>query len=169
MAAFPTDQNGNPLSAEEVYRLIGGKVLAAHENNPDAFRNACTLRMSRALIYAGIKIPYIKGATLTGADGYNYIFRASDMYKWLSKPSVFGAPDISTSNIAQIKGMQGIYIMQAHYPANFGAWGHVTLYNGYDFIGNGYIGEPVVHLGDIDFNIINVSVKDKLIYVLNHC
>jgi len=28
---------------------------------------------------------------------------------------------------------------------------------------------PVVHLGDIDFNIINVSVKDKLIYVLNHC
>jgi hypothetical protein len=49
--------------------LIGGKVLQAHIDDPIAFNNSCALRMSRALNYSGVKIPYDRGKTLSGANG----------------------------------------------------------------------------------------------------
>lgn len=140
LKGYPTDGKGGDMKGEDVYKLLGGDVLAEHNRNPNAYRNACALRTSRALNYAGIDIPKISGKTLAGADGKNYFFRASDLFKWMSKPAVFGKPNISTNNAALLKGNKGVYIMQAHYPARFGAWGHATLYNGSNFIGHGYVG-----------------------------
>ncbi len=142
LANYPTDPN-NPMAdmaGEDVYKLIGGQVLSEHNRDPNSYRNACALRTSRALNYAGTGIPKIPGKTLAGADGKNYFYRASNLYKWMSKPAVFGKPNISTTNAANLSGNKGIYIMQASYPARFGAWGHATLYNGSSFIGHGYVG-----------------------------
>jgi hypothetical protein len=117
--------------------LIGGQVLSEHNRDPHAYTNACALRTSRALNYAGTNIPKIKGQTLVGADGNNYFYRASDLFRWMSKPAVFGNPNYSTRNYSSLSG-KGIYIMQAAYPGKFGAWGHATLYNNGAFY-NGYV------------------------------
>ena len=54
--------------------MIGGDVLKAFEADPESYRNACALRVSMALNGADADIPYIKGQTLKGADGKNYIY-----------------------------------------------------------------------------------------------
>ncbi len=138
LASFPTDGLGGEMPAEEVYELIGGKVLAAHENNPEAFNNACALRVSRALNGSGVDLPNIPGKTLTGADGRNYFYRAKDLYNWMTQS--YGKPNISTTNYSSLSGNKGVYIMQANYPARFGAWGHATLYNMTGTVGNSYAG-----------------------------
>lgn len=137
LANFPTNDSGGEMPAEEVYKLIGGKVLTAHENNPEAFNNACALRVSRALNGSGVDLPNIPGKTLTGADGRNYFYRAKDLYNWMRQS--YGKP-ISTANYSSLQGNKGVYIMQASYPARFGAWGHATLYNMTNTIGNSYAG-----------------------------
>ncbi len=129
LANYSTNGQGGDMSANEVYKLIGGDVLAEHNRDPNAYKNACALRTSRALNYAGTNIPNIPGQTLRGADGKNYFYRVSDLYKWMSKPAVFGKPNISTSDFSKFTGSRGVFIMQAHYPSQFGAWGHATLYN----------------------------------------
>ena len=58
----------------------------------------------------------------------------------MGKPAVFGRPNISTSDFSKFSGNQGIFIMQANYPAHFGAWGHATLYKMTGCIGNCYNG-----------------------------
>lgn len=49
----------------------------------------------------------------------------------------FGAPNISTVNYSSLSSNKGVYIMQAAYPARFGAWGHATIYNN-GCVGNCY-------------------------------
>ena len=63
------------LVADAVYDLIGGDLLAAKLADPNQWRNACAIRVSRALNYSGKPIPEIPGLTKKGADGKNYIFR----------------------------------------------------------------------------------------------
>ena len=134
---FPMDQDGNELPAGQVYKLIGGNVEAEFNRDPVAYRNACALRVSRALNKSGIKIPRLTGQTLKGGDGNNYFFRASDLYKWMSR--AYGKP-LSTTRFADLSGKQGIYIMRASYPRDFGAWGHATLFNKTTTIGHSYAG-----------------------------
>lgn len=137
LANYPTE-NGSDMPAADVYELIGGDVLEAHNSDPEAYHNACALRVSRALNYSGVDIPRISDQTLKGADGKHYFYRASDLYKWMSKPAVFGNPNYSKTNYSALSG-KGIYIMQASYPSKFGAWGHATLFNNGSVIGKGYI------------------------------
>jgi RHS repeat-associated protein len=129
LANYPTDGQGGDMPASDVYNLIGGDVLSEHNRDPNSYNNACALRTSRALNYGGANIPYIKGMTLVGADGKNYFYRASDLYNWMSKPAVYGKPNISSSDFSKFAGNKGVFIMQANYPKYFGAWGHATLYN----------------------------------------
>ncbi len=138
LANYPTDDLGGDMPANEVYELIGGDVLSEHNRDPNSYHNACALRTSRALNYAGANIPSIPGKTLMGADGKYYFFRASDLYAWMSKPAVYGNPNISSRNMSSLAGNKGVYIMQAAYPGTFGAWGHATLYNMSDCVGNCY-------------------------------
>jgi hypothetical protein len=145
LANFPMDEYGGEMPAGEVYELIGGKVLAAHENNPDAYNNACALRVSRALNGSGVDLPNIPGQTLKGADGRNYFYRAKDLYNWMTRS--YGKSNISTTDYSSLSGNKGAYIMQATKPGPnyFGAWGHATLYNMTGTIGNSYARSPYVY------------------------
>ena len=137
LANFPTDDNGGEMSGSKVYELIGGKVLSEHQRDPKSFKNACALRVSRALNGSGVDLPNIPGKTLKGADGRNYFYRAKDLYNWMTQS--YGKPT-STTNYSSLSGNKGIYIMQASRPADFGAWGHATLYNMRGTVGNSYAG-----------------------------
>ncbi len=86
---------------------------------------------------AGVNLPNILGKILMGADGKNYFYRAKDLYNWMRQS--YGK-SISTTNYSLLSGNKGIYIMQANYPARFGAWGYATLYNMTSIIGNSYAG-----------------------------
>jgi hypothetical protein len=138
LANFPTNDSGGEMSASEVYELIGGKVLSEHLRDPDAYNNACALRVSRALNGSGVDLPNIPGQTLKGADGRNYFYRAKDLYNWMTRS--YGKPNISTTDYSSLSGNKGVYIMQASRPADFRAWGHATLYNMTGTIGNSYAG-----------------------------
>lgn len=81
----------------DVYGLVGGGVEAARANNPDAYANACALRLSRAFNYGGYKIP--KGTTiqnkpiyrLSGTDQLPYILKVVDFVAFLKHN--WGEPD----------------------------------------------------------------------------
>lgn len=78
-------------TAEEVFKLIGGKVLA---NN---FANSCAIRVSRSLNYSGHKVSYIpSNLTVSGSDGKWYIYRVKELVKYLKNN--FGEPDITINN-----------------------------------------------------------------------
>ena len=72
---------------------------------------------------------------MMGGDGKYYFYRAKDLYNWMYQS--YGKPT-STTIYSSFTGNKGIYIMQASYPTRFGAWGHATLYNMIDTIGNSY-------------------------------
>jgi len=127
LANFPTDGQGGEMPAGDVYELIGGKVLSEHQRDPKAYSNACALRVSRALNGSGVDLPNIPGKTLKGADGRFYFYRASDLYNWMTQS--YGNPNVSTNDYLSLSGNKGVYIMQANRPADFGAWGHATLYS----------------------------------------
>jgi hypothetical protein len=135
---YPKNAEGGDLPAPEVFKLIGGVVYEEHLNNPSAYNNACALRVSRALNESGVEIPNIKTKTLKGVDNKYYIFRVKDLFDFLIK--LYGKPDISSSNNLDLNNYQGIYIMQAHYSRDFGAWGHATLWDKVNTIGPSYIG-----------------------------
>lgn len=47
--------------------------------------NSCAIRLSRALNYSGITIPFIQNKTKLGADGKYYFTFASDANNWMKK------------------------------------------------------------------------------------
>jgi len=51
----------------------------------------------------------------------------------------YGKPT-STTNYSSFLGSKGVYIMQANRPADFGAWGHATLYHLTGTVGKSYAG-----------------------------
>ncbi|MBC7391181.1 MAG: hypothetical protein H7329_18395 [Opitutaceae bacterium] len=53
---------------QDAWKLIGGKVYENHKRNPIGFGNSCTIRVSRALTYSGIKIPFGIDKTISGQD-----------------------------------------------------------------------------------------------------
>ena len=111
-------------SAEEVFKLIGGKILA---NN---FANSCAIRVSRSLNYSGHSIKYIPpNLTVSGSDGKWYIYRVKELIKYLK--ANYGEPDTTVVNKphqVKFKGKNGIIIFEVD------AWddasGHATLWDG---------------------------------------
>ncbi|MEI9944242.1 MAG: T6SS effector amidase Tae4 family protein [Chitinophagaceae bacterium] len=131
------------MSAKDVCTMIGGEMLV--EYNAGRLKNACALRVSRALNYSGIIIPNIQGQTGQGGDGKNYFYKAEMLYNWLvhtfgpadiHKTATDGAPN-GTKFRNQLSGIQnkGIYIMKPKSQLAFGASGHATLWGGLDCIG----------------------------------
>ncbi len=115
----------------EVLELIGGKVKA---NN---FRNTCAIRISRALNYSGHAIPALKGETVSGADGHQYIFRVTTMKRYLTK--TFGNPDFSGE---PVDAPRALTLAKGIIAVDVSGWsdatGHVTLWSGVSCADNCY-------------------------------
>lgn len=144
--AFPKIQNGNVISnmrSPQVYQLVGGSILQNHQStNPIVranYQNACSVRGSRALNYAGASIPVVlqNGVQKTekGGDNENYILSAKAFNKYMNK--TFGPPtyrltfaDIARDldNIANfLQGKNGIYTIINRSPGLAGYSGHIDI------------------------------------------
>jgi len=89
-SAYPKNDKGENMKAEEVFNKIGGDVKDGRDRslvdpNQTPWNNACALRISWALNKCDIKIPYIKGQTLKGGDGKYYFLGARNMNMWMRK------------------------------------------------------------------------------------
>jgi hypothetical protein len=137
---YPKSSNGGLMNAQDVFNLIGGEL-----KNPN-FKNACAARASLALNQSGINIPKIKQVTFKGDDLKYYFVGARNMFEWLKKE--IGQPTISLNHvqtktdgsgfIKSTNKRKGIYVMIPNYPAQFGASGHVDIFYGNSFNGEGY-------------------------------
>lgn len=140
--AFPKIQNGNVMSnmpSTQVYQLVGGSILSNHASGNVNYQNACSLRGSRALNYAGVSIPVVhqNGVQKTekGGDNENYILSAKAFNKYMN--ITFGPPtyrltfaDIggNLDNIANfLQGKNGIYTIINRSPGIAGYSGHVDI------------------------------------------
>lgn len=115
------------VSVADVGKLIGGRV----DDNIKAgiFQNACPIRMSYVLNSTGFAVKKEAGyATVSGADGKQYLFRVNDMMAYLERE--FGRPDKTAKSPkeADFRGQRGILVVRGHGWKD--ARGHVTLWNG---------------------------------------
>lgn len=82
-------------SVPSVGKKIGGKVqenIDLGVKDPKAgFTNACAIRMSYSLNNSGSLIPRGIWKTVSGGDKKQYIYRVSDLSKYLT--NTFGKPD----------------------------------------------------------------------------
>lgn len=115
----------------EVGTIIGGKVnhninvLTAEQGR---FENACAIRMSYALNYAGFKVPYIKGKTVSGGQGNWYIYRVKDLISFLYQE--FGDPEVvvDSPNAHKLSKYKGILVVDVD--TWLDASGHASIWTG---------------------------------------
>lgn len=124
---FSTFKKNYPgsLSAGDVYKLIGGKVYQNYQSDPQKYANSCALRLSRALNYSGVKIPYIAGQTGSGSDKNWYFYRVNDLKNYLIK--IWGNPDLKGDQ-KKLQGKTGIILFQDCGWSD--ATGHLDVWNG---------------------------------------
>lgn len=120
---YPTQTN--PSGQQSIWDLIGGKV--AQNGNSGVFTNSCTVRMSYALNKAGCQIPYVKGKTVSGANGDWYFFRLADLSEFLQ--GQWGAAETLNPDgwKAALAGQSGIIQYEIQWSD---ATGHMSLWNG---------------------------------------
>lgn len=132
------------MSSPDVYKLIGGMVYENYLRDPQAYSNACTLRLSYALNMSGNNIPYIKDVTGSGdvdKDGTKewYFYRVTDMTNYLN--NTYGEYDIVTIN--DIQGQEGII---GYTECGWGnATGHLDIWDGNDCLSQGYSNCDIIY------------------------
>ncbi len=118
-------------SVPSVGKKIGGKVqenIDLGVKDPKAgFTNACAIRMSYSLNNSGSLIPRGIWKTVSGGDKKQYIYRVSDLSKYLT--NTFGKPDTTVKNPkpSDFAGVKGILVFGVQWSD---ATGHATLWNG---------------------------------------
>lgn len=127
------------MPSSQVYQLIGGAILNSRINEPEKYKNACALRVSRALNYTGNRIPVFynnegKQRTQKGADNLNYILDAASLLAYMKKTFPNSNPiHLANKTPAEYKkainGKWGIYIMLPRDTAIFGASGHADFWS----------------------------------------
>lgn len=131
------------LSAEAVYKKIGGNVYKNYLANPTAFANACALRISYALnmLGANYEIAYQKDHTISSdidGDGQKewFYYRVTDIIKYLD--NTFG--DFSKINsLDSISGEEGFLLYD---DCNWSdASGHVDFWDGSSVLSHDEAGE----------------------------
>ena len=111
--------------------------------NPTGFTNGCATRMSYVLNHNGVAIPAIRGETVTGADGKNYIYRVRAINAYLH--GIFGNPDISMGSDAvaeDFANQQGILVFSISFSD---ASGHITLWDGQEAVDEEYFSAVARH------------------------
>ena len=117
------------LSVSGVGNLIGGKVKINVDSK--TFENACALRLSYALNKSGYTIRETDGAVSFGADGKWYLYRVSDIIKYVKKIAIETIDDRYNFN-----KKKGIIVFGDCNWTN--ATGHVDLFNGTVVEGDDY-------------------------------
>lgn len=128
---------GRKFDGSFVALAIGGMVLKNYQNpGQPEYKNTCALRVSRALNYAGDKIPYTNKSPRvnSGREKFWYIYSVNDLEGYLRLK--YGDPDIhkkgkSNGDItaADFDGEKGIILFKSY---------HVDLWNGADCEGHCY-------------------------------
>jgi RHS repeat-associated protein len=114
-----------PSGRTSIWDLIGGHV--GKNGNSGIFKNSCTVRLSYALNKGGCSIPYIKGKTVSGADGDWYFFRLSDLSAYLEEQ--WGPAEVISADDwkASLAGQTGIIQYEIQWSD---ATGHASLWDG---------------------------------------
>ncbi|GEM_PF-1792248 len=151
---FPRDPN-NPvygMPSSQVYQLVGGNMYTQNINGNPNYQNACAIRVSRALNYAGQSVPVFfndsrQQKSEKGSDNKNYILTAEAMLAYMLKAypsptySYTGNDLISVYN--EIKGKNGIYIIIPNIRSELGASGHADIFYTNDcLVGGCHLGLP---------------------------
>ncbi|CAH0337133.1 hypothetical protein FVB9288_02877 [Flavobacterium sp. CECT 9288] len=74
--------------ADNIYTLVGGKVLEARLKDKDGTENTCALKVSIALVRSDIVIPNLPGITLEGSDEFSgkfFFLNAKELNAWMRK------------------------------------------------------------------------------------
>jgi len=102
---------------ERVWGEIGGVVEynGCLPEDKGGWRNACTVRLSHMLNKADHKVPYIKGQTVSGANGDQYFYRLNDVQDYFSEK--FGKPDIhieTPGHLFDLPNDPGLFLISCH-------------------------------------------------------
>ena len=131
-------------SSAKVAKVIGGKVAYNLTAVPidKRWTNTCAVRMSYILNYSGLKIPPVRGQTVSGADHRQYFFRVSDLIKFLTEK--WGHPDLIAPHPqpdnGALRGKRGIILFEVS--GWHDAKGHATLWDGTICYDHCYFYEP---------------------------
>ena len=129
--AFKEIYNDVGKTVSGVGDKIGGKVdynintLTAEQGR---FENACAIRMSFVLNKVGVKIPFMKGKTVSGGKGNWYLYKVKDLIKFLH--DTFGEPDvvINQPTASKFSEHKGILVVEVSEWVD--ASGHATIWSG---------------------------------------
>ena len=122
-------RNFPKLASDQVKKLIGGDVDADH------YKNACVMRVSRSLNYAGDPVPQRAHGMIVkrGADKLWYGIRVVELRKYLTY--AYGRPHVSkklghrdAKAPEPFRGYRGILLFEG---GLVGATGHATLWDGF--------------------------------------
>lgn len=130
-------------SGTRVAKVIGGNVKKNIDNPAPAQRweNTCAVRMSYILSQAGMRMPSIRGQTVSGADGRQYFFRVRDLIGFLTQQ--WGTAEVvkyPASGSGALAGKKGVILFEVSGWSN--AQGHATLFNGFSCYDHCYFNEP---------------------------
>ncbi len=140
-----------------IWDQLGGKLKELHDSNKALYYNTCALRMSWDLNNSGIQIP--SGNTYKGADQRNYFISVDKLNSYLQK--IWGRPDIiwqgdirpkvdeltlkkqQREKILKHKGLIHFSADGHRSQSEFGASGHLDLWNGKECIDEEYFGKYI--------------------------
>lgn len=123
------------LTVSQVGTFIGGKI---EENiKSGSFQNACAIRLSYAFNYSGLPISRVDGATSSGKDKKLYLYRVTDLRKFVEKH--IGRNPIKGKTPKDFYRKKGIIVF-SDCPWN-NATGHIDLFDGIKVEGSPYWGE----------------------------
>lgn len=146
-----TSGSYSQMSSSDVYQLVGSTLYTNHQSGNPNYQNACAIRGSRALLYAGITIPVLRynGSQRTekGSDNKNYILDAVSFNKFMidkfgdTPNKLIGADANDPQKVAAfLNGKNGIYVIVNNDGTVNGAGysGHVDLILNGSCIGGAY-------------------------------
>ncbi len=125
---------------KEIWQLkevVGGKLKQNFDSK--SFINGCASRISYVLQQAGYKIPAIPGETVSGKNGEQYIFRLTELDKFMRK--TFGTPDcewrkgevignLTGEKCSTLMGRKGILIERWRGGPHTTCTGHAQIISG---------------------------------------
>jgi hypothetical protein len=119
-------------SGARVANVIGGNVEKNinHSTAEQRWNNTCAVRMS-----------YIHGQTVSGADGRKYFFRVRDLIGFLKQQ--WGKAEVvkyPASGGGTLVGKKGVILFEVSGWSD--AQGHATLFNGHSCYDHCYFNEP---------------------------